>query len=483
MTGTGCLRRLERRERLLLKKHNQVFVSLLFISDLLFVALAWMIAYLVRFETGLLEVTKDVPSWSQHLPLLVLILLVYGAVFHLVGLYRPKRLSSVPKEVVEIVKALTISLLIFVFLTYFFREYRYSRLTIVSFWVLSILLVSLSRGFARHVLRSLRRKGYNQRYAIIVGEGALGQTFLRSLRSHGELGLKVIGFVNDTRERVGKLVSGVKVVGTYEDLPELIRYTKIDQIYIALPFHEHEKIRHVLATLKNEIVDIKVVSDLYDFIRLRGGIDELDGLPIINIQDSPLHGWGKVSKRVLDMALSVGALVLFGPVMGLIALLIKLTSSGPIFYKQKRMGFDGTIFEMLKFRSMVDGAEKQTGSVWAQPNDSRRTPIGKILRKTSLDELPQLFNVLRGEMSLIGPRPERPELIDQFKHRIPKYMLRHKVKAGITGWAQVNGWRGNTSLEKRIEYDLYYIQHWSIGFDVKILFLTLWKGFFNKYAY
>jgi len=263
----------------------------------------------------------------------------------------------------------------------------------------------------------------------------------------------------------------------------LIRYTKIDQIYIALPFHEHEKIRHVLATLKNEIVDIKVVSDLYDFIRLRGGVDELDGLPIINIQDSPLHGWGKVSKRVLDMALSVGALVLFGPVMGLIALLIKLTSSGPIFYKQKRMGFDGTIFEMLKFRSMVDGAEKQTGSVWAQPNDSRRTPIGKILRKTSLDELPQLFNVLRGEMSLIGPRPERPELIDQFKHRIPKYMLRHKVKAGITGWAQVNGWRGNTSLEKRIEYDLYYIQHWSIGFDVKILFLTLWKGFFNKYAY
>ncbi len=483
MTGTGCSCRLEQRERLLLKKHNQIFVSLLFISDLLFVALAWMIAYLVRFETGLLEVTKDVPSWGQHLPLLVLILLVYGAVFHLVGLYRPKRLSSVPKEVVEIVKALTISLLIFVFLTYFFREYRYSRLTIVSFWVLSIVLVSLSRGFARYFLRSLRRKGYNQRYAIIVGEGALGQTFLQSLRSHGELGLKVVGFVNDARERVGKLVSGVKVVGTYEDLPELLRSTKTDQIYIALPFHEHEKIRHVLATLKNEIVDIKVVSDLYDFIRLRGGVDELDGLPIINIQDSPLHGWGKVSKRVLDMALSVGALTLFAPVMGLIALLIKLTSPGPIFYKQKRMGFDGTIFEMLKFRSMVDGAEKQTGSVWAQPNDSRRTPIGKILRKASLDELPQLINVLRGEMSLIGPRPERPELIDQFKHRIPKYMLRHKVKAGITGWAQVNGWRGNTSLEKRIEYDLYYIQHWSIGFDVKILFLTLWKGFFNKYAY
>lgn len=467
----------------MLKKHNQVFVTLLFVSDLCFVALAWVIAYLLRFEAGLTDVTKEVPSWSQHLPLLILAILVFGSVFHLMGIYRPKRLSSVPKELVEIIRATTVCILIFVFLTYFFKEYRYSRLTIGYFWALSIVFVSLSRMFSRRFLKTLRRRGYNLRFAIIVGEGELGQTFFRSLKGHPELGLKVVGFMSDAKERVGQAINGVRVLGTYEDVPEMIRQIRIDQVYIALPFQEHQRIRQVLASLKNELVDIKVVSDLYDFIRLRGGVDDLDGLPIINIQDTPLQGWGKIAKRGLDAWMSILALVLLAPLMGLIAALVKLTSPGPVFYKQDRMGFDGKIFRILKFRSMVVDAEKETGLVWAQPNDSRRTSLGKFLRRTSLDELPQLLNVLRGEMSLIGPRPERPELIEEFKHRIPKYMLRHKVKAGMTGWAQVNGWRGNTSLEKRIEYDLYYIQHWSIGFDLKILMLTLYKGFFNKYAY
>ena len=458
-------------------------ITFLFIFDLGFISLAWFLAYLLRFESGFIDVTKEIPSWSQHLPLLVIILLVCGVVFNVLGLYRTKRLSSLATEIFDLIKAMTISVLIFVFLAYFFKEYRYSRLTILYFWCLSILFISLSRFFARHFLKSLRRKGFNLRYVLILGEEDLGQKLVQSFHVHPELGLKAIGFLSISKEKVGQIIEGVKVLGTHEDLHQLLKQGGIDLVFIALPYHLHGKIKDVLASLRNELVNIKVVSDLYDFVMLRGGVEELDGLPIINIQDTPLLGWGKIAKRTLDIVLSsVGLFVLSLP-MGIISLLVKVTSPGPVFFKQERMGFDGEIFQMLKFRSMVVDAERETGSVWAKPDDPRRTPIGKILRKTSLDELPQLLNVLKGEMSLVGPRPERPELIEKFKYIIPNYMLRHKIKAGVTGWAQVNGWRGNTSLEKRIEHDLYYIENWSISFDLRILLMTLWKGLISKHAY
>ena len=467
----------------MLKKYNQVFITFLLFLDLFFIALAWFLAYLLRFDAGFVGVPKEFPSWGEHLPLLVIVLLVCGAVFNMTGLYRPKRLSSPTAEFYDLIKAVTISVLVFVFLTYFFKEYRYSRLTILYFWVLSILFIGLSRAYARHLLRSLRKRGFNLRYVLILGENELGQKLVQSLHARPELGLKAIGFLSDSPEKVGQVIEGVDVVGTHEDLHRVLQQGGIDQVFIALPFHLHEKIKDILGSLRNELVNIKVVSDLYDFVTLRGGVEELDGLPIINIQDTPLLGWGKIAKRALDIVLSSVGLIALSLPMGLIAFLVKATSPGPVLFKQERMGFDGRIFEMLKFRSMVADAERETGSVWAKPDDPRRTPLGKILRKTSLDELPQLFNVLRGEMSLVGPRPERPELIEKFKYNIPNYMLRHKIKAGLTGWAQVNGWRGNTSLEKRIEHDLYYIENWSISLDLRILFMTLWKGLISKHAY
>ena len=460
-----------------------MFVTFLFFLDLFFIALAWFLAYLVRFEAGFIGVTKEVPPWGQHLPLLIIILLVCGVVFNMMGLYRTKRLTSLPNEIFDLIKAMTVSILVFVFLTYFFKEYRYSRLTILCFWLISILFTGLSRSFARRVLRSLRKRDYNLRYVLILGEEGLGRKLVQSFQAHPELGLKAIGFLSDSQEKVGQMIEGVRVIGTHADLHEALKRGGIDQVFIALPFHLHGKIKDILASLRNELVNIKVVSDLYDFVTLRGGVEELDGLPIINIQDTPLLGWGKIAKRAMDVAFSSVGFLLLGLPMGLIAVLVKLTSPGPVFYDQERMGFDGEIFRMLKFRSMTADAERETGPVWAKPNDPRRTPVGKILRKTNLDELPQLFNVLKGEMSLVGPRPERPELIEKFKHNIPNYMLRHKIKAGLTGWAQVNGWRGNTSLEKRIEHDLYYIENWSISFDLRILFMTLWKGLISKHAY
>jgi exopolysaccharide biosynthesis polyprenyl glycosylphosphotransferase len=226
-----------------------------------------------------------------------------------------------------------------------------------------------------------------------------------------------------------------------------------------------------------------VVPGAYEFFSLRGGIDELDDLPILSLQSSPLYGWNSIFKRIFDLTLGSLILVITSPIMGVISFLIKWTSEGPILFRQERVGMDGYSFQMLKFRTMKADAEKETGPIWAKENDPRRTGIGALLRKTSLDELPQLLNVIKGEMSLVGPRPERPHFVEEFRNRIPSYMLRHKIKAGMTGWAQVNGLRGNTSLEKRIEHDLYYFQNWSIGFDLRILFMTLWKGFFSKSAH
>jgi exopolysaccharide biosynthesis polyprenyl glycosylphosphotransferase len=226
-----------------------------------------------------------------------------------------------------------------------------------------------------------------------------------------------------------------------------------------------------------------VIPGACEFITLKGGVDELDGLPIVSLQNSPLSGWNKFFKRAFDLLLGTWILAIVSPLMLVISLLIKAGSEGSVLYKQERIGMDGHHFQMLKFRTMRVGAERETGPIWAKQNDPRRTKVGAFLRKTSLDELPQLFNVLKGEMSLVGPRPERPNFVEEFRNKIPLYMLRHKIKAGMTGWAQVNGWRGNTSLEKRIEHDLYYIQNWSIGFDLRILSMTLWRGIFSKSAY
>ena len=256
----------------------------------------------------------------------------------------------------------------------------------------------------------------------------------------------------------------------------MIRRERVDHLYVALPLDEHVKMLGLVEATNREGVDIHVVPDLMQFIALRARLENLDGVPIISLNDVPLRGFNSVLKRAIDIGISASALAVFSIPFGIIAFLIRRASPGPVFYTQERMGLDGKAFDVYKFRSMHVGAEDDTGPVWARDDDPRATKIGRLLRRFDVDELPQLWNVLRGDMSIVGPRPERPYFVEQFKHRIPQYMLRHKVKAGITGWAQVNGWRGNTSLEKRIEYDLYYIENWSVGLDIKIMWLTLVRG-------
>jgi Undecaprenyl-phosphate glucose phosphotransferase len=334
----------------------------------------------------------------------------------------------------------------------------------------------------RFILREIRRRGYNIRYMLIVGAGRVAGDIAARIRYHRELGFQLIGCLAKDDNEAKKGPKGIPIVGKYSDLSSILSKTEIDQIVIALPLEEHSMLPDIIQQIGDSLIDIKIVPDLDQFVSVGGAIEELEGLPVISVQGSPLEGFNLFAKRVLDLALSIVCLIVLSPLFLLIAILVKLSSKGPVVYAQERVSFDGSRFKIFKFRTMNLNAEDK-GPRWATQGDERVTAIGKILRSLSLDELPQLFNVLRGDMSIVGPRPERPVFIEKFRARIPRYMLRHKVPAGMTGWAQIHGWRGDTSIDKRIEYDLYYIENWSLLLDLKILFLTLFKGFKNRNAY
>jgi Undecaprenyl-phosphate glucose phosphotransferase len=467
----------------MLRKHSKFFETLVLFFDCITLSCSWILAYFVRFYVPIIAPSKGIPSFITYLTLLVIMLPLWYIVFKAFGLYRPRRISSRFAEVFDIAKGTTISTLLLISLTFFVRQYEFSRLTFLYFWIVCVFALSIERILFRELLRLIRKKGYNLRYALIVGTGSLGQDVTNRLNRHPELGIKIRGFLSEDSSQVGNNLKGFNVLDTFENIRNVVTGQKIDMVMITLPLSAHDRLKTILENIGDEMVSIMLIPDLIELATLRGGIGEFDGMPIISLRDTPLYGWNIVIKRVADMVMSLTILLVVSPLMVFIAAMVKVTSTGPVFYSQERMGLDGKIFNMLKFRTMKIEAEKETGPVWAAKDDSRRTSIGTFLRKTSLDELPQFFNVLKGDMSVVGPRPEREFFIQQFRNKIPRYMLRHKMKAGITGWAQVNGLRGNTSLEKRIEYDLYYIENWSLKFDVEVVWLTIWRGLVNKHAY
>lgn len=462
-------------------KRIQVFRSFLFLNDLLVLTPCWFGAFYLRFYAPLIPVTKGIPPLSEYLILLPFVLLIWSGTFYINGIY--SRFYNPTQEWVALFKATGAALMILVFVTFFFKRTDYSRLVFLYFSLLSYLSLTLTRLLLKKYYIALQRRYFTLERVLIVGARELGQHVARTIGDHPELGLSVAGFLTRTPQKVGTQVQGLEILGLYEELDRIIRQQRINLVIFAMPLTVQQKLEDLLNLIRDELVDIKIVPDLYRLITLRGGLEEFEGLPFINLRESPLVGWNRFLKWAVDTFLAVLCLIVLAPLLLLIVLAIKVTSPGPVIFRQTRMGLDGQVFEMWKFRSMVTGAEAQTGPVWARKGDPRRTPVGRFLRRFSLDELPQLVNVLKGEMSLVGPRPERPELIRSFKDKIPNYMLRHKMKAGMTGWAQVNGWRGNTSLEKRIECDLYYIENWSLLFDLKILIKTFWKGFFSREAY
>ena len=460
----------------MLKRHSQFFQSLMLVNDLMFLTVAWWLAYVLRFYANI-PFAPEPHVFRHYVVAWLLILPIFAVVFQRLELYRPRRISTHWRETADLLKGVSLAMLIFFGVIFLLREIILSRVVVVLFWGFSAVFLNLSHLLVREGLRYLRRKGKNLRYVIVVGAPVQAKRLVHKLQWYRHLGLSVVG-LHVVGQDDGEAESlGVALIQNRDDLVDLIRSGKIDQVFVAFPLQESARLSEVQSWLGDEPVTLFYVPDLGEFARLRGRVEEFDNLHIVTLQASPLDGWNATLKRGVDLFVGGITLILFAPLMALIALGIRLTSPGPVFYRQERMGLDGNRFQMLKFRTMVDDAEQVTGPVWARDHDPRVTGLGFWLRRTSLDELPQLLNVLRGEMSLVGPRPERPPLIEEFRKSIPKYMLRHKVKAGMTGWAQVNGWRGNTSLERRIEHDLDYIEHWSVWRDLKILAITLFVGF------
>ena len=467
----------------MLQEQSRLFQRLLFFADVALVAAGWILAYFLRFEV-LATWPVPLPEWlplSMYLAFLPWILIVAAFVFWSSGLYMPDRAQRLTSLVFSVAKAVALALVVVMAFFSLYRDFYVSRLTIILFAILTPTLMLLLRLTLYFYVRRARQHGKTLRRVLIVGAGVAGRRLARSFDAYPWMGFEVVGFLDDHKQDEPDVLGGVnEAVGVVDRFEET---TPIDYVYIALPLSAAGRIEQLLDAFATRLVHVCLVPDLLQYDIINSRITDVDGLPVIHLLDEAPIEFRRVVKRVLDVVFSALFLLVFSPLMLVLAVAVKLSSPGPVFYRQERMSLNGQTFEMLKFRSMPVDAEAKTGAVWAKAGENRATPIGKFMRRTSLDELPQFINVLRGDMSVVGPRPERPVFIEQFKEHVPRYMLRHKMKGGITGWAQVNGWRGNTSIEKRIQYDLYYIQNWSLALDFKIMLMTVWKGPMSENAY
>ncbi|MGX2029038.1 undecaprenyl-phosphate glucose phosphotransferase [Methylocaldum gracile] len=458
---------------------HTVIVLLRFLDIAMLLAAAWVAFYFWH--------QKPVIDQDHRV---VIALGILGAIifFEIGQIYRPWRNDAMRGELVRILRAWLFTLISVVSIVALVRLHVWlgsSYRWIATWGVLGFLFVVLSRAVLSRVLRILRARGWQQGRIVMVGLNEMAIAASRQLNESPWAGLQVIGYVDDRANPRG-LAADVSLprLGGLKDLASLVTREAIDEVWVAFPFKGESRAEQVLHELRHLPVSIRLVIDCFAFKMSKFlNLNEVAGIPTLDISVSPLHGINRYIKEIEDRLLALILLILASPVMLLIAVGVKLSSPGPVFYRQERVGWNNRSFVMLKFRSMPVNAESKTGPVWAKPGENRATPFGAFLRKSSLDELPQLINVLKGDMSLVGPRPERPDFVEVFKDQVPNYMKKHMVKAGITGWAQVNGWRGDTDLNKRIEHDLYYIQNWSVWFDLEIAMRTVVSGFVNKNAY
>jgi Undecaprenyl-phosphate glucose phosphotransferase len=462
-------------------RSRQLFASAMFVVDAALIGGSWLLAWWLRFyglglpaPRGLAPLSIYLWSGAVLVPSALLVLRTFR-------LYRSARTAKLTSELASLVQSMLVISALAGVGSYFARG-ELSRLVIAIFFVTGSVVLCTSRLVLRLVLRGLRKSGRNLRHVLVVGTGQLAGLVLEKIRRHADFGLRVHGLVAADPALVGTTVHGERVLGTIADLPRLSGDEGAEVIYLALARSEWQAEEEALRMLADSTAAVRLVPDLTTAFRLNPSVEDFDGMPVVLVTESPEQGWNAVVKRAFDLAGSSVGLLLLSPVLLLIAILVRLDSPGPVLYTQERVGLNGRRFRMVKFRSMRADAEAG-GPGWTTKDDPRRTPLGTWLRKLSLDELPQLWNVFAGDMSLVGPRPEQPRFVEDFRGSIPRYMLRHHVKAGMTGWAQVNGLRGDTPLEQRIEYDLYYVQHWSLWFDLRILLLTVVRVFRDASAY
>ncbi|HVT04143.1 MAG TPA: undecaprenyl-phosphate glucose phosphotransferase [Thermoanaerobaculia bacterium] len=468
----------------MIQKKHQTLSTVYMVIDALASNLAMLVAYYLRFAVEVIPLTKGQQDLSIYTYILPLVTIVFPLSFAVQGLYQIRPTKSRSEEWASVAIATLLGTVVLSGLLLWIRPANafigYSRATLLIFAISEIAIVILVRSLVRLFLLRRYRAGKNLDRVLIAGNGELARAVADRMRAHEELGLKLVGYAENGENGV---IEGLQCLGKIASIESILDEHEIDHVFVALPQHSAAAMMELLDRLMRHCVSLHVVPDLLQFMTLRSRVEDIDGLPTINLSETPLTGWSRVVKRAFDLLLAGTALVVLSPLIVVIALLIYLEDKGPIFYRQERMGLDGVPFQIMKFRSMHQAAEAQSGAVWASAGDARRTRIGGWLRGWSLDELPQLWNVIRGDMSLVGPRPERPQFVEQFRSEYPHYMLRHKVRAGMTGWAQVHGWRGNTSIRIRIEHDLYYIENWSMLLDVKILFMTVRHGLRHENAY
>ena len=453
------------------------------IVDAVVLVLSYFLAWLIRFVGPMAATAVRTRSFQQYMMMLILIVPVYLLLYQAFTLYTPMRMQGRRLVLANIVKANSLGLLILMFTFYMVDEGDFSRSTYIMFYVINIVLQWAVRMLIFTLLKDMREKGLNQKQMICVGYSRAAEEYIDRVQANPQWGYVIQGILDDNTP-AGTEYKGIKVLGRIENLNVILPENQMDEIAITLGLSEYYRLEEIVALCEKSGVHTKFIPDYNKIIPTKPYTEDILGLPVINIRYVPLNNtFNALIKRTMDIVGSIVGIIVTSPLMLLMCLIIKLTSPGPLIYKQERVGLHNQTFWMYKFRSMEVQPESEEKKAWTVKNDPRVTPVGKFMRHTSIDELPQLFNILKGNMSLVGPRPERPFFVEKFREEIPRYMVKHQVRPGLTGCAQVNGYRGDTSIRKRIECDLYYIENWSIGFDIKIIFLTFFKGFINKNAY
>lgn len=462
-------------------RENQKFLNKLqVIMDMAIIVISFLFAYYMRFYV--LEGSISMMFKQSFMPILIS-LPMYFILYNVFDLYSPKRTKSIYKEIESIIKANFIGLLILILGLYVFKLMNFSRIVLALFIILNTFITSINRIILRGTLRKYRINGLNQKHCLIIGATDISKQLIAKINKNKHWGYNITGII-DNHKNTGDLFCYYDVIGKFSDLKSILDKTHIDIVFIAIDAKDFVDIGYLIKICERAGVKTNIIPYYQKYVPAKPHMDDLDGLSIVDTRYVPLDNYFlALSKRIFDIVFSLAAIIMVSPIMILSIVMIKLTSPGPIIYKQERVGLNRKNFYMYKFRSMKVQSEDEEKTKWSTKNDPRKTKWGSFMRKTSIDELPQFFNVLKGDMSIIGPRPERPYFVEKFRDEIPRYMIKHQVRPGITGWAQVCGYRGDTSIEGRIAHDLYYIENWTFLFDMKIVFLTVFRGFVNKNAY